>query len=248
MRVCCQIYYLLILSQIPSGINGIRENIPRSQTPVWERPSVNSLVPKLQFRNKYRRPEGLALGYYYDHNRNIMRTRYRIFEEEYLYFLTCTIVGWLPVFTRNETVDIVLECWRYLQSNRDFKLFGYVILENHLHLIASAPQLSTVIKSFKAYTAQRILRLLENKAAHILLKQLRAHKLRHKARSQYQLWQEGSHPKQISNDETMWQKLEYIHNNPLNRGYVDDPLHWRYSSARNYAGLPGLIEVITDWR
>ncbi|HEV7999545.1 MAG TPA: hypothetical protein VGP63_06685 [Planctomycetaceae bacterium] len=46
----------------------------------------------------------------------------------------------------------------------------------------------------------------------------------------------------------MWQKLEYIHNNPVARGYVDDPLHWRYSSARNYAGLPGLIEVVKDWR
>jgi putative transposase len=43
------------------------------------------------------------------------------------------------------------------------------------------------------------------------------------------------------------QKLEYIHRNPVKRGYVDDPVHWRYSSARNYAGQPGLIEVFTDW-
>jgi hypothetical protein len=45
----------------------------------------------------------------------------------------------------------------------------------------------------------------------------------------------------------MRQKLEYIHNNPVKRGYVDDPKHWRYSSARNYAGTPGLIEVATMW-
>ena len=44
------------------------------------------------------------------------------------------------------------------------------------------------------------------------------------------------------------QKLEYIHGNPVRRGYVDDPVHWRYSSARNYAGLEGLIEVERDWR
>ena len=80
-----------------------------------------------------------------------------------------------------------------------------------------------------------------------LLRQLRAHKLRHKKQSDYQVWQEGSHPKQIETDDMMWQKLEYIHNNPVVRGYVDDPLHWRYSSARNYAGLPGLIDVTTDW-
>jgi putative transposase len=176
------------------------------------------------------------------------RTRYRIFEEEYPYFLTCTIVGWLPVFTRGETVEIVLDCWRHLQANREFKLFGYVILENHLHLIAAAPRLSAVMKSFKSYTARRIIDLLETRAAEVLLRQLRAHKLRHKTRSEYQLWQEGSQPKQIGTEEMMCQKLEYMHNNPLVRGYVDDPLHWRYSSARNYAGQPGLIEVVTDWR
>jgi hypothetical protein len=46
----------------------------------------------------------------------------------------------------------------------------------------------------------------------------------------------------------MWQKIEYIQMNPVKRGYVDDPLHWRWSSARNYARQAGLIEVVTDWR
>jgi putative transposase len=45
----------------------------------------------------------------------------------------------------------------------------------------------------------------------------------------------------------MLQKLEYIHYNPVKRGYVDEPTDWRSSSARNYAGRPGLIEVVTDW-
>ncbi len=45
----------------------------------------------------------------------------------------------------------------------------------------------------------------------------------------------------------MLQKLAYIHENPVKRGYVDDPVHWRYSSARNDAGLTGLIEVETRW-
>jgi hypothetical protein len=45
----------------------------------------------------------------------------------------------------------------------------------------------------------------------------------------------------------MRQKIDYIHYNPVKRGFVDEPEHWRYSSARNYAGLPGLIDVATDW-
>ncbi len=175
------------------------------------------------------------------------RTRYRIHETEYPYFMTCTIVGWLPIFTRPDSVEIVLDSWRYLQREREFKLFGFVVLENHLHLVASAPELSAAMQSFKSYTARQIIELLERHSAEVLLRQLRANKLRHKTESHYQLWQEGSQPKQIQNNEMMRQKLEYIHCNPVKRGYVDDPTHWRYSSARNYAGQAGLIEVVTDW-
>jgi REP element-mobilizing transposase RayT len=175
------------------------------------------------------------------------RTRYRIFETEYPYFMTCTIVGWLPVFTRSEAVQILFDCWRFLQQNGDFKLYGYVVLENHLHLIASAPDLPNAMKSFKMYTARQIIDLLERHSAQVLLRQLRAFKLPHKTKSQYQVWQEGNKPKQIGNDEMMLQKLEYIHNNPVKRGYVDEPVHWRYSSARNYAGKSGLVDVVVDW-
>ena len=57
----------------------------------------------------------------------------------------------------------------------------------------------------------------------------------------------GSHPKLILNEEMMRQKLDYMHLNPVERGYVDDPIHWRYSSARNYAGIEGLLDVTTEW-
>lgn len=175
------------------------------------------------------------------------RTRYRIFETEYLYFMTCTVVGWLPLFTRPEAVQILFDSWRFLQQHRNFRLYGYVVLENHLHLLASAPELAAAMKSFKMYTARQLVDLLEKHSAQVLLRQLQALKLRHKHHSDYQIWQEGSHPKQVFTDAMMRQKLEYSHNNPVKRGYVDDPLHWRYSSARNYAGLPGLIDVVTDW-
>jgi len=45
----------------------------------------------------------------------------------------------------------------------------------------------------------------------------------------------------------MRQKVEYIHHNPVKRGYVDNAEHWRYSSARNYLGKPGLLEVCREW-
>ncbi len=45
----------------------------------------------------------------------------------------------------------------------------------------------------------------------------------------------------------MRQKVNYIHENPVKRGYVELPEHWRYSSARNYAGQGGLLDVCVEW-
>jgi REP-associated tyrosine transposase len=55
------------------------------------------------------------------------------------------------------------------------------------------------------------------------------------------------HPEWIQNEEMMRQKIEYIHRNPVERGYVDQAEHWRYSSARNYQGMDGLLEVCKQW-
>ena len=162
--------------------------------------------------------------------------------------MTCTVVGWLPVFTRPQTVQIIFDSWSYLRENRGFVLYGYVILENHLHLIASADDLSDVMGDFKSYTARQIIDLLEARHVKMLLDLMRWFKRRHKTDREYQFWEEGSHPEQIQNDEMMQQKLDYMHRNPVERGYVDDPTHWRYSSARNYAGTPGVFPVVTDWR
>jgi REP element-mobilizing transposase RayT len=175
------------------------------------------------------------------------RSRYRFGDSQHAYFLTCTVIGWLPIFTQPQTVQILYDSWRFLQESGRLTIHGYVILENHLHLIASSPAISKEIGDFKSFTAWKIIDYLEARHVKTLLKWLRILKARHKYDREYQLWQEGSHPEQIKDDDMMLQKLEYAHMNPVQRGYVDDPTHWRHSSARNYAGLPGLFPVVTDW-
>jgi len=175
------------------------------------------------------------------------RSRYKVVEPSLPHFFTCSTVAWLPVFTRPQTVEIVLDSWKYLQRERSMKLYGFVILENHLHFVAGSSDLSTDIGDFKSFTANRIIKYLKEQNAEPLLRLLRYFKEMHKTDREYQLWQEGSHPQAIQGEEMMRQKLEYIHNNPVKRGYVDDPIHWRYSSARNYEGRTGLIEVTTVW-
>jgi hypothetical protein len=175
------------------------------------------------------------------------RSRYKVVDDAHPYFLTCTIVTWLPVFTRPETGQFVFDSWRFLQGKGRLVIYGYVILENHLYMIASAADLTKEIGDFKSFTARQIIDYLRSKNALTLLNQLQEFKARHKVDQTYQLWQEGSHPQQIQDEEMMRQKLEYIHLNPVKRGYVDEAVHWRYSSARDYAGQAGLVPVTIDW-
>jgi REP element-mobilizing transposase RayT len=175
------------------------------------------------------------------------RSRCRFGESPFPHFLTCTVVGWLPVFTRPESVQILLDSWQFLQDQDRLTLLGYVVLENHVHFIASAEDLAKEVGDFKSYTARRVIDYLGEHHVQTLLESLEYHKARHKTDREFQLWQEGSLPQVIESEAMLRQKLEYIHQNPVKRGYVSDPTHWRYSSARNYARMEALVSVTTDW-
>nr|WP_263971271.1 transposase [Leptolyngbya sp. PCC 6406] len=150
----------------------------------------------------------------------------------------------MPIFSQPELVAIALDSLQFLQVQQRLTLYSYVIMENHLHLIASAEDLSKEMGNFKSFTARSIVDWLhEEQPNSYWLARLEAAKLAHKSGQRYQLWQEGSHPQMISSEDMLRQKLEYIHNNPVKRGYVDDPAHWRYSSYRNYMGEVGLLPV-----
>lgn len=147
------------------------------------------------------------------------------------HLLTCTVVNWIPLFNKVELAQIVLDSLNFLQLEQRLTLYAYVIMDNHLHLIASATSLSKEVGDFKSFTARSIIDLLKKKNANYILNQLEFYKVKHKKTQEYQLWQEGFHPQAILDEEMLRQKLEYIHNNPVRRGYIDDPAHWRYSRA-----------------
>lgn len=171
------------------------------------------------------------------------RSRYKIYESEYPYFLTASIVDGIPLFAIPEITQFILNSLQFLNESRDVNIYAYVIMVNHIHFIAHNDNLTKNLQNFKSYTARRTIDFLKNGHYHRLLKQLLRAKLEHKSQSTYQVWQEGFHPKQITTSEMMIQKIEYIHNNPVKRGYVDLPEDWRYSSARNYFKLQSLIPV-----
>lgn len=170
------------------------------------------------------------------------RSRYHVIGSQ-PHFLTCTVVNWMPLFSKVELAQIILDSLSFLQRQRRLVLYGYVIMENHLHLIASASNLSKEIGDFKSFTARSTIDLLKKKQVTHILEQLKFYKLKHKIDQEYQVWQEGFHPQLIVSEEMFRQKLEYIHNNPVRRGYIDEPVHWRYSSYRNYIGQQGLLQI-----
>lgn len=175
------------------------------------------------------------------------RDRYKVIEDECPHFFTCTAVNWIPVFANRDIVQIVLDSLNYLQEQNRLILYGYVIMENHLHFVASGCDLAMETGRFKSFTARKIIDYLKENKMNAILKQLQFYKRKHKKDRTYQFWQEGSHPELIQGEKMMAQKLEYMHCNPVKRGYVDEPTHWRYSSARNYAGEEGLLDVCVEW-
>ena len=175
------------------------------------------------------------------------RTRYRFSEPDRPYFLTCTVVEWLPVFTRRETVDILLDSWQYLRHHDSLKIYGYVVLENHLHAVAGAENLPDVWRRFKSFTGRRPTELLTERGLEIFLKRMRLARKADRNDRKYQFWQEGSHPQAIQDERMLRQKLDYIHLNPVKRGYVSAPEHWLWSSAAVYAGQEGIFEVDMIW-
>jgi REP-associated tyrosine transposase len=171
-----------------------------------------------------------------------MRSRYGVREPNGPHFVTLTVVAWLPVFTTGARCDILVESLEYCRKHKGLAIHGWVILDNHLHAILSCPELPQVMADFKRHTAQRILEQLEKEGCEWLLHQLSFFRAPHKKESVHQVWQEGFHPQAISSEEMMEQKLDYLHQNPVKRGLVAGPEHWRYSSAHEW--LPGAVPAL----
>jgi putative transposase len=177
-----------------------------------------------------------------------MRSRYGINEPNAAHFVTSTVVAWLPVFTTAARCDVLVNSLNYCREQKGLTIYAWVIMDNHLHAVLAADDLPRVMMDFKRHTARRIMELLEKESCDWLLNQFSYQRAKHKVESAHQFWQEGFHPQAIGDDLMMEQKLDYVHNNPVKRGLVAAPEHWRYSSAHEW--LVGAEPVLRcdSWR
>jgi putative transposase len=88
-----------------------------------------------------------------------MSNRYKIQDPSGMYYMTMSVVGWIDIFSRQRYRDIVIESLKYCQEEKGLNLHAYVIMTNHIHIVASPKAgfiLTDIVRDFKKFTAKTI--------------------------------------------------------------------------------------------
>jgi len=157
----------------------------------------------------------------------------------YAYFVTCSVVEWLPIFAEWAYAQIILDSLAYLREHKAIQLNAFVVMSTHMHAVMwprQAANISDVLRDFKRYTSRAVSSEAIKQGHDGYLQTFAAARPSwHRARgTNYQVWQEGFHPESIYSDDFARQKIEYIHNNPVKAGLVNSAQEWPHSSARAY--------------
>jgi len=165
-----------------------------------------------------------------------MSTKYRT-QPDKLYYVTMTVVGWIDVFTRRDYVNIVYDSIRFCQTHKGLRVYAYVVMPNHVHLICDAGErnLNDVLRDMKSFTAKAILGAIAANAQESrrewMLHMFGYHGRGSTQNTKFQFWQHGSHPIELYSHDVIWQKIQYAHRNPVKAGIVSEPEHYLHSSA-----------------
>jgi putative transposase len=155
----------------------------------------------------------------------------------------------IDLFTRSSLKDIVVDSLKFCKREKGLIVYAWCLMPSHLHLIASAREgydLSATIRDFKKHTNKAIIS--EIKQGHEsrrewLLTTFSEEAVRLKRVKNYKVWQDGNMAKELLTGAMAIQKLEYVHNNPIEARIVNEASHYLYSSALAYECKPGLIDV-----
>ena len=171
-----------------------------------------------------------------------------------LSFITTTVIDWMDVFTRPAYKHIVLDSLKFCQEHKGLEIYAWVLMTNHLHIIADATKddicIGDIMRDFKKFTSKRIVDAIHNNPQEsrkdwlmdkCWLRGSNDHKI-----SDFKFWQDGYYTEVISTYDFYKQKLDYIHMNPVRQEIVQRPEDYLYSSARDYYGEKGLLDVIVQ--
>jgi len=181
-----------------------------------------------------------------------MSENFKIHDPGGIYFITSTIVGWIDVFTRIEYKDFLVQSFKYCQKEKGLIIYAWCLMTNHFHLIGGTRgilKLDNIIRDFKKYTSVHLCRMIEGNyhesRKNWMLDMFRETALNSDKHQKYQFWQRSYHPVELSTNEMIDQRLDYLHNNPVKAGYVFSPEQYVYSSAVDYmTNRKGLLDVV----
>lgn len=174
---------------------------------------------------------------------------YRVAIQNAVYFLTFTVADWVDVFTRLNYRNIIIESLAFCRKNKGLKLYAWCLMTNHIHLVCSVEppfRMTDYIRDFKQFTAKKVLHdiqtLPESRKDWMLYRFEFAGKYDNRI-EKYRFWQDKSHPVELTTNEMINERINYIHQNPVRTGLVARAEDYLYSSARNYAGLSNVLEI-----
>lgn len=178
-----------------------------------------------------------------------MSRNYKIKNPDSLYFVTFSTVYWIDLFVRRTYIDIIINSLNYCKQNKGLEIYSWCIMPSHLHLILSSihKPLDGIIRDFKSFTSRTLREEIANYSKESRREWLiwmfeRAGK-KNNNNNDWQLWQQHNQSIELFSNKFIDQKLNYIHFNPVKAGFVDEPQHWNYSSAKDYYGIKGLINI-----
>jgi len=128
------------------------------------------------------------------------------------------------IFNRHNRFDILADSIIYCQKHKGLKLYAYVFMLNHIHLIAFSPDIIAFVRDFKKFISKEIQKNIITTEPGIL-------KLFDAGNKRYEFWKKTNMPKAIINEKYVLQKIEYVQTNPVRKQYVKNPEDWIWSSA-----------------
>ena len=178
-----------------------------------------------------------------------MSTGYKIVDQEALHYITFQVVNWVDLFTRQVYRDIVIDSLKFCQTNKGLEIYAFVIMSNHIHILlrSNIGKLSDTIREFKSFTAKQILLAIEmeqESRRDWMLNLFEFAAKQHKRNEKFQVWTHENHAELIYSDKFIFQKINYIHENPVRAGIVENPEDYLYSSACDFAGKPCLLDLV----
>lgn len=180
-----------------------------------------------------------------------MGRKYAIRDQERFYFVTFTVIHWMDVFIREEYRTIFIDSIKYCQREKGLEVGAWCLMTSHAHLIMGSNglmKLEDIIRDLKSYTSRHIRKSIEQSIQESrrewLLNAMIKTGTNKSNNKDFQFWQQHNHPIEMSSNELFNTRLNYIHENAVEAGFVDDSMDWRYSSARDYGGRKGLIDLV----